>query len=465
MMRQRVDFRPSLVLKELLVNCRLPKVATPTGKRSLWLACAAFCLVVMLASRSATFAFEPARQFPDTRDRIRVFVDQLPGGISRAQMQFAARHYVGTQKLQAEQVDAIRAFNPKFIMLQYRMGTRQPELSVVFIHGNQWVHDWDEVNRHDDWFFHTKDSVPERVYMLYGNSREYLMDISGKVNGNLTDGWKEYWVRSVVADVKASHADGVFADSTHIPYNVPAKFHNSPLGPPPFLSYLPHLEAFYDHVYRELDRQNVYFIPNIGNLITGWDTTQGYYEDVHGAMVEGFAFRGNGDDWRLQQNNTLRLLRNGKIYLAQGGVAEADTQGRLWLLCNFLLLKHDRSYVNLLPGGHGLDSNLHWWPEYDLEFGAPVKAGVAKSVDELKSPSGVYYRRFEHGLVIVNPSNVRLGVDLGNAQRYQMVVPWGGGLVNSSGQYPRGGLKKVAVPTTVVVEPWSGMLLTPVKDL
>jgi len=376
-------------------------------------------------------------------------------------MHFAATHYVGTQKLLAEQIDAIRRFNPKFIMLQYRMGTRQPDMTVSFIHGNRGTHDWDEVNRHDDWFFHTNAPVPERVYMDYGKVREYMMDISGMINGNQTDGWKEYWVRSVVADIQASHADGVFADSTHPPYNVPAKFNDSPLGPPPYRSYLPHLEAFYDYVYRELDRKNLYFIPNIGNLITGWDTTQGYYKNVHGAMVEGAAYRGNTADWRLQQDRTLQLLRNGKIYLAQSSVSDGEPNTRLWYLGNFLLLKHNRSYLDILPGEHGLDGHLHWWPEYDLKLGAPVKPGVPQSIEERKSPSGVYYRRFEHGLVIVNPSATKLSVDLGDKQRYQKIMPWGGGLVDHNGRPPQGGLKTISVDKVVTVEPWSALILTP----
>jgi hypothetical protein len=40
-----------------------------------------------------------ARFFPDTRDRVMVFTDQLPGGMTDAQYQFAATHYVGSQKL------------------------------------------------------------------------------------------------------------------------------------------------------------------------------------------------------------------------------------------------------------------------------------------------------------------------------------------------------------------------------
>ena len=418
-----------------------------------------FVVLLVLAARLEVLGFEPKRQFPDTRDTIRVFVDQLPLQVTPAQRKFAATRFVGAQKMLAEQVDGYRDYNSKFIMIQYRLGTRQADMSIVHIHKNRWCHDWEAINQHDDWFIHTQGRVPWRLYMTVGKTREYIMDISGQINGNTTDGWKEYWVRTVVADVIASHADGVFADSTHIPFAIPPKLYNSPLGAPPYESYLPHLEAFYDYVYAKLDRANLYLIPNIGHLTTGWDTTQGYYEDVHGAMVEGFANVGNTEDWIIQQNNTLKLLRNGKIYIAQSAVGETDVKRRIWLLSNFLLLKHNRSYINMLAAGYNINGNLHWWPEYDLKLGAPAADAVPESIDELKSPAGVYYRRFEQGLVIVNPSDTQRAIALGEGRQYLLITPWGGGLIDGRGGVPKGGLKGLPLAGSVTVEPWSGAIL------
>lgn len=425
-----------------------------------WPGWTALTLTLLLAGPApGSLGFEPKRQFPDTRETIRVFVDQLPLALSAAQRRFAATRYVGTQKLLAGQIDSIRAYNPKFIMLQYRLGARQSAMSIVHIHKNRWCHDWDAINEHDDWFIHTEGRVPWRLYMVVGTTREYLMDISGQINGNTTDGWKEYWVRTVVDDVQSSHADGVFADSTHIPFAIPPKLYNSPLGASPYESYLPHLEAFYDYVYPKFDQANLYFIPNIGPLTTGWDTTEGYYEDVHGAMVEGFANPGSTEDWKTQQNNTLKLLGNGKIYIAQAGVREKDIKRRLWLLSNFLLLKHNRSYINILPLGYSINGNLHWWPEYDLKLGAPVNDTVPKEIEELKSAAGVYYRRYAQGLVIVNPSGTKRTIALGDAQQYLLITPWGGGLIDSGGRPPTGGLKGMPVTGSTTVEPWSGAIL------
>jgi len=407
---------------------------------------------------SSLLAAQPKRQFPDTSQTIRVYVDQLPGQLTRSQLRFAASHYVGTQKLLSQQIDLLRMQNPDFLMLHYRLGTRQAEPRVIHIHMDRWTTDWDEVDRHDDWFIYTRGPARQRVYQLVSGNREYIMDISGRYNGNTQNGWKEYWVKTVIAEARACHADGVFADSTHPPYAVPPELNDSPLGAPPYLGYISHLEEFYEYVYKKLNEAGVYFIPNIGHLITTWDTTEGYYKNVHGAMVEGFGFRGNTVDWRLQQNRTLKLLHNGKIYIAQSGARAEDIQERLWYLANFLLLKHDRSYVNIFVRGPGLEDQLHWWPEYELQLGRSVRP-LPKTIDECRHGSGVYYREFERGLVLVNPQPTAQTVRLAGEQPYQRVEPWGGGMVDSSGRPPRGGIHLHDCPREVQLPAWSGMIL------
>jgi len=416
-------------------------------------------LLVGLAPAVTAPGFEPARRFPDTSDTIRVFVDQLPANLTRAQRHFVATRYVGTQKLLAIQIDSLRVYNPDFIMLHYRLGTRQADPSVIHVHDNRWSTDWFEIDRHEDWFVHTNDPTPKRVYQRVDDVREYVMDISGRINGNTTAGWKEYWVKTVLAEVAACHADAVFADNVQPPYAIPRELYNSPIGAPPYLSYIPHLEEFLDYVYEQLDRANVYFIPNIGDMVTTWDTTQGYYEDVHGFMVEGFGHRRNTPDWRQQQNRTLKALRNGKIYIAQKSVHVQDTQARLWYVSNFLLLKHDHSYINLFVRAPGLDGQIHWWPEYELKLGRPVNPAVPDNVERMRHGSGVYFREFRRGLVLVNPNNSKLTVRLAGKQKYQKVNPWGGGIIDRRGHPPEGGLKPTPAEKEITLEPWSGAIL------
>jgi hypothetical protein len=416
------------------------------------------------AGRTAE-AFEPKRKFPDTTATIGVYVDQLGDDLNRSQMRFAVEHYVGTQKALAGQIDLMRTQNPDFLMLHYRMGTREPDRSVVHVHRNRWATDWDEVNRHEDWFIHTTGAPKQRVYQFAGPVREYVMDLSGRYNGNTRNGWKEYWAKTVIEEAEACHADGVFADSTHPPYAVPAELANSPLGAPPYRDYIKHLEEFYDYVYKRLDEANLYFIPNVGSLTTTWDTTEGYYEDVHGAMVEFFGQRGNVHDWKLQQDRTLKLLGNGKIYIAQQrGMDPSRIDDRLWFLASYLLLKHNRSYINMFVNAPGLQGQLHWWPEYELKLGRPVIARVPKTVDEMRHGSGVYFREFQRGLVLVNPNPASRTVRLAGAQQYQRVTPWGGGIVDRSGHPPAGGLKLTPSPKEIELAPWSATILLKAAD-
>jgi hypothetical protein len=310
---------------------------------------------------SAWGQFNPDRQFPDTWDRIAVFVDQLPDLTgNEAQARFAASHYVGSQKLTDQQVDAIRAHSNDFIMLQYRLGTRDSGHTTQLIlpkpgGGTHWSTDWADIKDNEAWFEHYdgKEDSAHRVYNDYKSIKEYCMKLD-------ESGWRNFWVNRVADAVTTSKADGVFADSTHLPYAIPnAQQATSRLGTQPHEEYIPILEAYYDHVYQEMTNRNMYFIPNIGSLVTTADTTEGYYQDVHGAMVEGFATRSfSYADWKLQASRTLKLLNNDKVWIAQNG-SDGTPVRRMWYLANYLLLKRKQSYVNI--GGAG--SELHWWPE------------------------------------------------------------------------------------------------------
>ena len=456
-----------------------PCLSSPTARSFLLLG---VLLGVALGRAGAeSIDFAPTRRFPDSSSTIRVFVDQLDGsGMTDAQSEFAATHYVGTQKQLPGEIDAVRAFNPDFIMLQYRLGVRAS--TPPFIHNGVWSSDFSTVDAHEDWFVHTN-GTQQRVYQNVGSIREYVMDISGQINGNTTAGWKEYWARTVIADVDASHADGVFADSTHLPYAVPSNLWNSPIGGPPHTAYISHMEAFYDYAYSQFDAANKYFIPNIGSLVTTVDTTRGYYEDVHGAMVEGFGVRLdlNGpyanlaeETWQMQQNRVLRLIGNDKIYIAETVDSDIasfdDVASRLWYMSNFLLLKHDKSFINMFPGGHELAGQLHWWPEYELELGPPVESatpggiGFDGDIGSLRDAGGIYSRSFERGLVLVNPSSETRTFLLDDD--YRLVEPFGGGLVGPDGQAPDGGLTltPVGAGQFITLGPQSGTILLTIPE-
>ena len=443
--------------------CTRPTRGRRPGRAPTWAAALA-----VLAGAAWSYGFEPQRPFPDTTDGIYVFVDQLNiAGMSVPQMQFAASHYVGTQKQVSRRIDDLRVYNPDFIMIQYRLGTRESGYLTgpSFIHNDTWSNDWATINPNEDWFIH--DDQGNRVYQEYRSQqdpdkvvKEYCMDVSGLIEGDTTYGWKEYWCDAVLADLDASHADGVFADSTHLPYAVPADLQDSPIGGPPHTPLIRHLEIFYDYVYQRFNEADRYFIPNIGGLCTTVDTTNGYYEDVHGAMVEGFAEKRWGlGDWKMQSNRILRLIGNGKIYIAQNGPDDgwSDMKDRSWLVGNFLLLKGSKSYLNML----GASSQLHWWPEYDIDIGAPSSATVPTNVDQLRDPAtGLYRRQFQHGLALLNAGDTARTWTPTPGVANVLITPYGGGTILAGGSIERAtGLIYTFQGTPLSLEGWSGKVL------
>ncbi|MBK9231390.1 MAG: hypothetical protein IPO15_11150 [Anaerolineae bacterium] len=62
------------------------------------------------------------RAWPDTSSGVHVFNDQLSQGMTQAQVQFIATHYAGTQKMIRSEADRLRAVNPNFLILHYRLG-------------------------------------------------------------------------------------------------------------------------------------------------------------------------------------------------------------------------------------------------------------------------------------------------------------------------------------------------------
>ena len=68
------------------------------------------------AAHAADSAPLSASRFPDTTATIAILSDQLPN-LNAQQTQFAATHYVGSQKLLLGATRALRAINPNFVVL------------------------------------------------------------------------------------------------------------------------------------------------------------------------------------------------------------------------------------------------------------------------------------------------------------------------------------------------------------
>ncbi len=376
------------------------------------------------------------RSFPDTRDGIFVFADQIPPGNTDLQNEFAATKYVGTQKMIPDDIREIRAYNPDFLHLHYQLAVGEGDSSILFIDGNQWVTDWGYVSQQDDWFV-TDDEGTRIRNTGWG---WYLMDPSGQIGGAGDNGWKEYWAQTCIERMRNNEADGVFADSYDVAV-VNADFLDPPFwwfeGTNPAIYWVPHLDIFGAFITEQLhsEPENFYVIPNLGFQVTSWDPADYSFGD--GGMIEGFGQWGGDSpfslsDWKLQMNRILNLIALDKIMILQSYMWDAlDYDDRGFYLGCYLLIKGHYTYVNILSGGPGL--NMQYYPEYGIDLG-PYLDEPPLDVDDLYDGSaGVYRRDYEKGIVIVNPTGTITPITLDST--HYLVVPTGGGSVDESGDY------------------------------
>jgi hypothetical protein len=385
-----------------------------------------------------------SRGFPDTSARIAIFADQLPT-LTPAQRRFAATHFVGTQKLTRTLSEQLRALNPRFLVLHYRLGIWQSAPNVSYIvDGRTWGNDYNTVVQHEDWLWHNAQG--NRVASRHDG--KLLLNIG---HADL----RRYMADSLLAQVQAGDYDGVFADSSS-----PALL-QADLGPDieprlagtgakdvpiPALGNRTFVAAWTSYMAgldRALAARGITLIPNVGSLTTGWDPTP--YEALPGAFVERFASRHIPiADWQLSTDRLLALAGAGKILILENYLREtSDVASRRYFLANYLLVRGARTYLDYFAR-----SPLEWYPEWDLELGRAL-TDPRRSDDLLAD--GVYRRDFERGTVLVNPSTEARTVTLDAPKR--RVELRGGGRVDEAGK-ARGSIATTTV--TAIVVPAAG---------
>jgi hypothetical protein len=103
--------------------------------------------------------------------------------------------------------------------------------------------------------------------------------------------------------------------------------------------------------------------------------------------------------------------------------------------------------------------NAYYFPEYQINLG-PVVTPLATDVSQYLW-NGAYRRDFQNGIVLVNPTNTTLTINLGKT--YQQVTGTGGGILtdaslDASGNYIGGTLHQQSVSQVTLV-PGSAAIL------
>lgn len=387
------------------------------------------------------------RPLLDTTDGIHVFNDQI-SNLSQELVTFCAKRYDGTQKMTRAEADALRAANPNFVILHYRLGMglgyrgadgkRAPTGDWLQLIDKDWTREWpgDGVVQ-DNWFFKLNG---KRVY--HCGWGWYLMELNDP-------GWREWWTGQVLSQMADNDADGLFADSLSVPNYIGADDYEPrlPAQDAAFeAAWTTRIQDFLAYVHGRFGGR-YYLIPNAGEWVTSRDATD--YSAADGVMLEGFGFEiwenYGATDWALQLNRVLRMIRQGKAVIAQSyRLDNADV--RLFTLATYLLIKGDHTYINLDAG-----QDPEWWPEYDIPIGAAEGRPPADIGALLHPDSGLHIRRFSNGLVLVNVGGERRMANLDGP--YYLARPRGGGTVPPSGVLPAEWTVAYTQVTKVMLDP------------
>jgi hypothetical protein len=446
-----------------------------------------------------------------TTSTIGVIEDQLALLAPSAEVTFAATHADGTQKQTSNLNQLYTSINPNWYLLHYQLGTGQSHF--LYIINNAWTQDFDPalpnfvnnppagpggVTSHEDWFEHSDGSLDPSTTgnRLVNNEALYMMNID-------SPGWRNYQTTTLVQNMVATGAQGVFADSFGGPtfgyfihqgdkrydYGGPIPGPADPSLWPNGETWLQKAANYISYIQGQLTAagEALYgpgggfaYVPNGGSLNTGWADID--YSASKGLFAEAFAVSGQpitGGDWNLSMDRALRITTTSdpgnadRLFIMQPypwatpDSAEGLRQ-RGWALGSYLLLKGDHTYINML--GAPTSSGLEWYPEYQVNLGAPQDpGGMPTTVAGYYDPaSGLYRRFFEHGIVLVNNTDTTQVYDPGQTMQQVIVNGWGGGVRNgdidpATNSYVAGWLSSQLV-STVAVAPFSSVILINAGD-
>lgn len=410
--------------------------------------CIALAHVLSLGIARAGGGFQ--RPLPDTKHGVHVFVDGLPTGMSPAQIQFAAQHYAGTQKMTRADSDLLRAVNPGFLVLHYRLGMGlgyrtitsncNPAGGYFQIIDGTWVQEWPGDGAVEEpWFFHWNG-----MRVLQCNWGWYLMDLDNAA-------WRSAWSNAVLQQLAHNDGDGLFADSFMVPnflgnWNpalpvVDVAFENA---------WTAKLESFMTYMRARFAGQ-YYLIPNVGWWVTTRDHTD--FSLADGVFIEGFAndvFEAFGEEgWTTQVDRLMGLIHVGRAVIGESYDAY-DPARRMFTLATYLLIKGDHTYLTYQTG-----QAPEWWPEYEVPIGSPLSPTPASS--HALFAQGVYQRDYSNGRVLVNPRGTTQVVDLGAT--YFRAQPTGGGGLPWNGVVPSAWHVDYVPVNQVTLPPGQGAVL------
>ena len=391
--------------------------------------------------------------YPKTANTTRALVDQIMSSytITPERIDFVANYLTGSQKNLQQLIDPVKAINPNWHSLHYHLAIWNSDANIIIDNkwtGSEWQYLTNELFVQDPYIFlYAVDKNTDKTTWLKDLTwGAYLMNISN-------ENYYQYLVENLEYQCKSTGYESIFFDSfslgiiysfTKANYinfgagsNVPQQFTEYKHPQLGGLTWFQALEEFVSRMNKDMNRRGIWLLPNHGEMRTSWDTFD--YALTNGGMLEGVPRRPDSD-WVMIMSRTMYLTQKDRVIILQpNGGNINDLIYRMFLIGEYLMVRGDYTYLNLNMSGQ---SQASWYPEYEIDLGAPTQtylipdALFSRNVDNalLNYQEGdLFVRRFEKGMVILNPNSSAQQYTIPSDKAYMMAVISGGGTVPESG--------------------------------
>jgi hypothetical protein len=357
---------------------------------------------------------------------------------TQAQIDFVNGHYdyVMTSVLSVELREKIQG--PRLFLYRSIQGT--------------WTNfrqfDWDHIDSNENMFCHHKDSRIKTIWT------SWLMDGSDLVEKTAPDAlnhWVNYYAATASDQVNSFNYDGLFIDSAT---------HNLWSGA--VYNFMPDNYSsvkWREGRYRALEFIKSYF-PDRIVIFNGLHSGNGAEHSLaltDGGLWETFAFRSETGKYQGEDKwkKAIELAERNKEDKYIGITSKkpnliADLQSRIFILASYLMVGNQNVALTMIDMNYDQLKSIYYFPEYEIDLGVPLSNF---SFNE----QNLYERKFEKGLVLVNPNDTESYIYYLD-RKYYRVIPIGGGVLQEDGTC-EGSLTYESVDNEIVLSPISGIVL------
>jgi len=420
-------------------------------------------------SHDVTAEYYGLLPFPETRDTTRVLIDQIMNahGMTPEQIKFVANYLVGSQKNSRELIDPVKAINPDWHSLHYHLAIWNGDASIII--NNEWTQsEWLDVKNNlfqqDPYIFlYAKDKTTGQTTWVL----DYTDGVSAYLMNITDETYYQYLLNNLVYQCQSTGYDAIFFDSysmacvysftngnyinfgggSSVPYDF-MQYQNPQLGG---LTWVQASEEYVSRMNKDLNKRGIWLLPNLGDMTTTWDPID--YAYSNGGMLEATPIHPDNSgsmtdyyylyNWIQSMSRTMFLTQKDRVIFLQPYLGDVNNLDyRMFVIGEYLMVKGNYTYINMSTTGQ---MQASWYPEYEIDLGAPTQTSVItdniftagkESIDKavLNYKEGnLFIRRFEKGIVILNPNNTAQQYTIPADKSCQMAVANGGGTVPATG--------------------------------